>query len=91
MWTDFIPGGRGVVMNFRVLDVVFALLLFYLAYRVFDIHDWTQLGVSTVLFLSGLNSAFRSSESVARRKFGQACLRLAAVMAVFLILKILFL
>lgn len=76
-------------MSYKILDIAFAAILFLCAYYVFDWHDWTQLGISTVLFLSGVNSLFRDSGSPARRKFGRACLRTAAVIAVFLITKIL--
>jgi hypothetical protein len=77
-------------MNSRVLDIAFALMLFLAAYWSFYLYDPIQMGLSTVLFLSGLHSAFRSSESEARRKFGRSCLRLAAVLSVFLIIKIWF-
>lgn len=77
-------------MNYRVIDFAFALMLFLAAYWSFDLYDKSQLGVSAVLFLSGVHSAFRSSESVARRRFARSCLRLATVISVFLIVKILF-
>ena len=77
-------------MNSRVLDIAFALMLFLAAYWSFYLYDPLQLGLSTVLFLSGVHSALRSSESIARRKFGRACQRLAAVISVFLIIKIWF-
>ena len=43
-------------MNNKFLNIAFAAVLFLCAYYVFDWYDWTQLGVSTVLFLSGVNS-----------------------------------
>ena len=76
-------------MNNKILNIAFAAVLFLCAYYVFDWYDWTQLGVYTVLFLSGVNSLLRDSESPARRNFARACLRMAAVIAVFLITKIL--
>lgn len=77
-------------MNYRVvISFVLAILLFVSAYLTFDWSDWTQLTLSAVLFLSGIHSLFVESESVERQKLGRACLRLAGVISVFLILKIL--
>ena len=76
-------------MNHKILNIAFAAILFLCAYYVFDFHDLTQLGVATVLFLSGINSLFRDSESPARRGLGRACLRMAAIIAVFLVVKLL--
>jgi hypothetical protein len=76
-------------MNHTIVNKALAVILFIAAYYIFDWYDWTQMGIASVLFLSGVNSFFRDSESVARRNFGHACLRTAAVIAVFLIVKIL--
>lgn len=76
-------------MNYSVINKALALILFLAAYYIFDWYDWTQLGISSVLVLSGINSLFRDSESEARRGFANACLRVAAIIAVFLIAKIL--
>ena len=75
-------------MNYRVINLVLAVVLFALAYLTFDWSDWTQLTISTVLFLSGVHALLTDSEYPQRRKLGQSCLRLAAVMAVFLIVKL---
>ena len=76
-------------MNKRALDVIFAAILFYLAYRLYDFGNFTNLGVAIVLFLSGLNSLFRNSESLARRKFANTCLRVAGILAAFVLIKML--
>lgn len=76
-------------MNSKILDFAFAVVLFLCAYYTFDWYDWTQLSVSIVLILSGVNSLLRTSESKARREFGRACLRTAAIISVFLIVKML--
>jgi len=75
-------------MNYSILNLLLAVLLFVAAYHVFDWNDWTQIWISTVLALSGVNSLFRDSESIARRRLGRSCLRMAAVIAVFLIVKL---
>jgi hypothetical protein len=76
-------------MDHRVISVALAILLFVSAYLTFDWNDWTQLTISFVLFLSGVHSLLLNSESAARRRLGRTCLRLAAVISVFLILKLL--
>ena len=75
-------------MNRRVLSLALAVLLFVCAYLTFDLYDWTQLTISTVLFLSGVHSLFVDSESLERRRLGRSCLRLAAIISVFFILKL---
>jgi hypothetical protein len=76
-------------MNKRALDVIFAVVLFYLAYRIYDLGNFTNLGVAAVLFMSGLSSLFRNSESLARRKFANTCLRVAGILATFILVKML--
>jgi hypothetical protein len=75
-------------MNYTILNLLLALLLFASAYYTFDWNDWTSIWISTVLVLTGVNSLFRDSESIARRNLGRSCLRGAAVIAVFLIVKL---
>lgn len=75
-------------MNYTILNLLLALLLFASAYYTFDWNDWTQLSISTVLVLSGIHSLFRDSESIKRRRLGRSCLRAAAVIAVFVIAKL---
>ena len=75
-------------MNHTILNLLLALLLFAAAYYTFDWSDWTQLTISTVLVLSGVHSLFRDSESTERRRLGRSCLRAAAVISVFLIVKL---
>jgi hypothetical protein len=75
-------------MNYRVVNLVLAIVLFASAYLTFDWNDWTQLTISTVLFLSGVHALLTDSEFPERRKLGKSCLRLAAVMSVFLIVKL---
>jgi uncharacterized membrane protein len=76
-------------MNYRILSLALALLLLTCAYLTFDWNDWTQMAISTVLFLSGLHWLLVESESIKRRELGRSCLRLAAIIAVFLIVKLL--
>ena len=76
-------------MNYTILNVALAVLLFVIAYLTFDLHDSTHLMISTALFLSGIHSLFRDSESTARRRFGRSCLRFAAVISFFLVAKLL--
>ena len=76
-------------MNKRVLDVIFAAILFYLVFRIYDFGNFTNLGVAIVLFLSGLNSLFRNSENHAHRKFANTCLRAAGILAAFVLVKLL--
>jgi len=75
-------------MNYTILNLLLAVLLFASAYYTFDWNDWTRISISTVLVLSGLSSLFRDSESVKRRQLGRSCLRMAAVISVFLIVKL---
>ena len=75
-------------MNSTVLNLLLAVLLFASAYYTFDWYDWTRIWISTVLVLSGINSLFRDAESVKRRELGRSCLRAAAVISVFLIMKL---
>ena len=75
-------------MNYTILNLLLALLLFASAYYTFDWNDLTQLSISTVLVLSGIHSLFRDSESIKRRRLGRSCLRAAAVIAVFVIAKL---
>lgn len=76
-------------MNIRVLDIVLAMLLFASAYYAFDWYDATQLTISVILSLSGVHSLLRSSESASRQQMGRSCLRVAAILSVFLIAKLL--
>lgn len=76
-------------MNYTVINILLAILLFASAYLTFDWNDWTHLAISAVLFLSGLHSLFTDSESLKKRKFGRFCLRAAALISVLLILKLL--
>ena len=75
-------------MNKRIVSFALAVLLFVSAYWTFDWDDWTQLTISLVLFLSGVHALFVDSESVKRQQLGRSCLRFAAVIAVFLIVKL---
>ena len=76
-------------MNYTpIINLLLALLLFASACYTFDWDDWTRICVSTVLVLSGVSSLFRDSESVKRRRLGRSCLRTAAVISVFLIVKL---
>jgi len=75
-------------MNYTILNLLLALLLFASAYYTFDWSDWTRIWVSAVLVLSGVHSLFRDSESVERRRLGRSCLRAAAIISVFLIAKL---
>ena len=75
-------------MNRSVLILALAVILFVCAYLPVDLYDWTQLAISTVLFLSGVHSLFVDSESLERRRLGRSCLRLAAIISVFFILKL---
>jgi hypothetical protein len=75
-------------MNYTILNLIIALLLFASAYYTFDWNDWTSICVSTILVLSGLNWLFRDSESIERRRLGRSCLRAAAIISVFLIAKL---
>ena len=76
-------------MDHRILNKFLAVILFLAAYWVFDPHDWSMCAVAGVLLLSGIDALLRDSESRARREFGRACLKLAAIAAIFLILKFL--
>ena len=77
-------------MNYTpILNLLLALLLFASAYYAFDWNDWTRIWISTVLLLSGIHSLFRDSESIKRRQLGRSCLRGAALISVFLIVKLL--
>ncbi|HVF30395.1 MAG TPA: hypothetical protein VNA22_05465 [Pyrinomonadaceae bacterium] len=76
-------------MNYTVLNIALAILLFVVAYLTFDLYNWTHLLISVVLFLSGIHSLFRDAESPARRPLGRSCLRFAAILSVFLIIKLL--
>ena len=75
-------------MNYRIISLALAVLLFVTAYMTFDWYDWTQITISTVLFLSGIHWMFVDSESLKRRSLGRSCLRLAALISVFLIVKL---
>jgi hypothetical protein len=76
-------------MNYKVINLALAVILFISAYLAFDFNDGTQTAIAIVLFLSGIHSLFLGSESRGRKRFGRACLRLAAVISVFLIAKLL--
>jgi hypothetical protein len=76
-------------MNRAALNILLAILLFVTAYMTFDWHDRTQLTISTVLFLSGLHSLFTDAESEKMRVFARSCLRIAALLSVLLIVKLL--
>jgi hypothetical protein len=76
-------------MTNDVLGKVLGIILILIAVWLFDWYEWTQLGVSTVLFLSGLNSLLQDAESEAVRKFAKASIRIAAAISVFLIIKLL--
>jgi hypothetical protein len=76
-------------MNYTILNPLVALLLFVAAYYIFDWDDWTQIAISTVLVLGGIHALFRDSQSTRRRDLGRACFRTAAVIAVFVIAKLL--
>ena len=75
-------------MNHKAINLVLAIALFLSAYLTFDWNDWTHITVSLVLSLSGVHALLMDSETPGRRRFGRSCLRLAAVLAVFLIVKI---
>ena len=75
-------------MNHKAINLVLAIALFVSAYLTFDWNDWTHITVSLVLSLSGVHALLVDSETLARRRFGRSCLRLAAILAVFLIVKI---
>jgi hypothetical protein len=72
-----------------ILNIIFAAILFFAAYYIFDWYNWTSIAISAVLALSGIDNLLRDSESKARRELGRSCLRLAGVIAVFLIVKLL--
>ena len=76
-------------MNYKAINILLAILLFVSAILTFDWNDWTHLAISTVLFLSGLNSSLNISESPEIRRLGRTCQRVAAVIAVFVIAKLL--
>lgn len=75
-------------MNYKVINLALAMILFISAYLAFDFNDWTQMAVAVVLFLSGIHSLFLDSEVPARKRLGQTCLRLAVVISVFIIAKL---
>jgi len=76
-------------MNYTpILNLLAAILLFASAYYAFDWNDWTQIWISTVLVLAGIDSLCRNSESLKRRRLGRSCLRMAAVISVFVIAKL---
>jgi hypothetical protein len=76
-------------MNYKpIINLFLALILFASAYYTFDWNDWTQIWISTVLVLAGVDSLFRSSESIKRRRLGRSCLRAAAVISILLIAKL---
>ncbi|MCA1589800.1 MAG: hypothetical protein LC730_05560 [Acidobacteria bacterium] len=76
-------------MNNRIIELSLAAILFLAAYRTFDSSDATYLTISMILGLSGVHMLFKSSESPSRRRLGRSCLRLGAVMSIFLLVKIL--
>jgi hypothetical protein len=78
----------GLNMNTRVLDLFLAVLLFAGAYYAFDRYSPTHFTISLVLCLIGTHSLFRSSESARRQQMARSCLRAAAILSVFLILKV---
>ena len=75
-------------MNYKVINLALAIILFISAYLTFDYYDWTRIGVSIVLFLSGIHSLCLDSGTRGRKGLGRASLRLAAVISVFLIAKL---
>ena len=76
-------------MNRTALNILLAILLFVTAYMIFDLYDRTQLTISTVMVLSGLHALFTDSESPGKRNFARSCLRVAALLSVLLIVKLL--
>jgi hypothetical protein len=75
-------------MNHRVISLALAIVLFVCAYRIFDWNDGTHMTISLLLFLSGVHWLFYDSESPKRRQLGQSCLRMAGVISVFFIIKL---
>ena len=75
-------------MERSVINKLLAAVLLIAAYYVFDPSDVTQSGVAAVLTLSAADALLRDSASSARRELGRACLRLAGIIAVFLVVKI---
>jgi len=75
-------------MNNTIVNLLIALLLFVSAYYTFDWDDWTRIGLSIVLILSGVHYLLLHSESIRRRRLGRTCFRTSAVIAVFLIAKL---
>ena len=59
-------------MNYRIISLALAVILFVTAYMTFDWNDWTHMTISTVLFLSGVHSLFVDSESPKRRRLAYA-------------------
>ena len=73
----------------KIIGKLLAVLLFVCAYQIFDWHDWTQMGISTTLFLTGIHLTFEDAESKNVRELGRASLRTAVIIAVFVIVKLL--
>ena len=73
----------------KVLGKLLAIMLFVSAYRLFDWNDWTQMAISTTLFLTAVNLTFEDAESKNLRDLGRTSLRTAAIIAVFVIVKLL--
>jgi len=76
-------------MKQGILGKILGIILILIAIWYFDWNKWNPIIVSTVLFLSGLNSLFRDSESDFLRKLSRILLYVGLFIAIFLIFKVL--
>jgi hypothetical protein len=79
------------IMKLKIAGKLIGVILILAAIWCFDPNSWNQIAVSAALFLSGLNSLFADAESESLRKTGKFLLRIALIIAVLLVFKILFL
>lgn len=78
-------------MNTKFLNIFFGLLLILASIWEFDSNSWNKIGLSAVLFLSGLSSFLTDIESEFIQKMRNILLYSALLISIFLVLKVLFL
>lgn len=77
-------------MKLDILGKLLGIFQILVAIWYFDWNNWTQISVSTVLFLSGISILSRDAKSEPIRKTGRFLLWVGFIVAIFLIFKVLF-
>lgn len=77
-------------MILKILGILLGISVIVIAIWTFDWNSWNQIIISALLFLSGLVTLLTNAESKFLQKLRSFSLYIAGIIAIFLILKIVF-